>query len=368
MRPVSRSLFSSLLPLIALALVAAAEAKGPPPGKGGGGEATVDHSAVQQLPIQLGTSGGNAGDLANGYCCGGTLGALIEVDGQQFILSNAHVFGGDLVTGGNGSVSRSGDAIIQPGLIDNACSTGGASSVASLSDWSDLQDPAHNVDAAIASVEPGAVAADGSILEIGPVSGITQAAALDMAVKKSGRSSGLTHGKVAVLDATVTVGYSDECAGDSFSKRYVGQILVTPGKFIRSGDSGSLMVEDVADRPRPVGLLYAGSQRVAVANPIAEVLAFFDARMVGGVAPSGAEVAVGAARANARAAQQRASAELLRVPGAQGHGIGLSSRRPGELAIKVLVERISRSALEAAPKEIDGVAVELMEVGRITAY
>jgi hypothetical protein len=360
--------FSSLLPIIALALVAAAEAKGPPPGKGGGGEATVDHTAAQQLPIQLGTSGGNAGDLANGYCCGGTLGALIEVDGQQFILSNAHVFGGDLVAGGNGSVSQSGDGIIQPGLIDNACGTGGTSTVASLSDWSDLHDPGHNVDAAIASVEPGAVAADGSILEIGPVSGITQAAALDMAVKKSGRSSGLTRGKVAVLDATVTVSYSDECAGDGFVKRYAGQILLTPGKFIRSGDSGSLMVEDVANLPRPVGLLYAGSQRVAVANPIDEVLAFFNARMVGGAAPDGAAAPLGAAMAGARAAQQRASAALLQVPGAQGHGIGLSSRRPGELVIKLLVERISRSSIETAPKEIDGVAVELMEVGRITAY
>lgn len=366
MRRVSRSLYSSLVLIVALA--AAAEAKGPPPGKGGGGEPTVDHSAAQALPIQLGSSGGNAGDQANGYCCGGTLGSLVEIGGQQFILSNAHVFAGDLVSGGNGGVSTLGDAILQPGLIDSGCSASGASPVASLSDWSDLQDPGHNVDAAIAQVVPGAVKADGSILEIGPLSAATAPAVLNMPVKKSGRSSGLTQGTVAVLDATVTVGYSDECAGDSFTKTFDNQILVTPGRFIRSGDSGSLMVEDVANLPRPVGLLFAGSQRVAVANPIDEVLAFFAARMVDGATAGGAEVAVESARASARAAQQRASAELLRVPGAQGHGIGLSSRRPGELAIKLLVERISRSTIEAAPTEIDGVAVELMEVGRITAY
>lgn len=366
MRRVSRSLYSSLVLIVALA--AAAEAKGPPPGKGGGGEPAVDHSAAQALPIQLGSSGGNAGDLANGYCCGGTLGSLVEIGGQQFILSNAHVFAGDLVSGGNGGVSTLGDTILQPGLIDSGCSASGASPVASLSDWSDLQDPGHNVDAAIAQVVPGAVKDDGSILEIGPVSAATAPAVLNMPVKKSGRSSGLTQGTVAVLDATVTVGYSDECAGDSFTKTFDNQILVTPGRFIRSGDSGSLMVEDVANLPRPVGLLFAGSQRVAVANPIDEVLAFFAARMVGGATAGGAEAAVESARASARAAQQQASAELLRVPGAQGHGIGLSSRRPGELAIKLLVERISRSTIEAAPTEIDGVAVELMEVGRISAY
>lgn len=367
MRRVSRSLCSSLVLIVALALTAAVEAKGPPPDKGGGGEPTVDHTAAQQLPIQLGTSGGNAGDLANGYCCGGTLGSLIEIGGQQYILSNAHVFGGDLVAGGNGDVSQSGDVIIQPGLIDNGCGTSGAGSVASLSDWSDLRGT-DNVDAAIAAVLPGAVRDDGSILEIGPLSAATAPAVLNMPVKKSGRTSGLTQGTVAVLDATVTVGYSDECAGDSFTKTFTEQILVTPGRFIRSGDSGSLMVEDVADRPRPVGLLFAGSQRVAVANPIDEVLAHFGAQMVGGATAGGAEAAVESARANARATQQRASAELLRVPGAQGHGIGLSSRRPGELAIKLLVERISRSTIEAAPTEIDGVAVELMEVGRISAY
>ena len=37
----------------------------------------VSHTAKQTPPIQLGTSGGWRYDLANGYCCGGTLGSLI---------------------------------------------------------------------------------------------------------------------------------------------------------------------------------------------------------------------------------------------------------------------------------------------------
>ena len=59
--------------------------------KPGGG---VSHTAKQSPPIQLGTSGGWAEDLANGYCCGGTLGSLVNIGGQPHILSNYHVSGG----------------------------------------------------------------------------------------------------------------------------------------------------------------------------------------------------------------------------------------------------------------------------------
>ncbi len=50
------------------------------------------------------------------------------------------------------------------------------------------------------------------------------------------------------------------------------QIIVrNPGShFLASGDSGSLMVEDVTTNPRAIGLLFAGSSVTAVANPIAE--------------------------------------------------------------------------------------------------
>jgi len=52
----------------------------------------VSHKAKQAPPIQLGTSGGWGYDLANGYCCGGTLGSLIQIGQQKYILSNYHVF------------------------------------------------------------------------------------------------------------------------------------------------------------------------------------------------------------------------------------------------------------------------------------
>ena len=41
------------------------------------------------------------------------------------------------------------------------------------------------------------------------------------------------------------------------------------------------MVEDAATRPRAVGLLFAGSNTSAIANPINAVLSFLGASMVG---------------------------------------------------------------------------------------
>jgi len=37
-------------------------------------------------PIQLGTSGGNSIDLANGFCCSGTLGSLVKIGSTEYIL------------------------------------------------------------------------------------------------------------------------------------------------------------------------------------------------------------------------------------------------------------------------------------------
>jgi hypothetical protein len=250
--------------------------------KGGGGG--VSHTAPQTPPIQLGTSGGPIGDIANGYCCGGTLGSLVSKGGQQYILSNSHVFAGDVVSGGNGDVSSLGDDISQPGLIDNNCSAG-VNIVADLSSLSTLYPPGStpNVDCAIAQVRPGMVRTDGAILEIGTISASTVGASVNQAVKKSGRTTGLTRSKVSGLNATVNVGYSTECAGTSFTKSFTGQILISNkgSRFLNSGDSGSLMVEDVTTNPRAVGLLYAGSSSIAVANPIGQVLSHLGATMVG---------------------------------------------------------------------------------------
>ncbi len=242
----------------------------------------VSHTAKQTPPIQLGTSGGWEYDLANGYCCGGTIGSLVQKGGTQYILSNYHVFESDIVSGGNSIVAKTGDPIIHPGLIDASCNAGNAQDVATLVKNSSL--PASNVDASIAQVVSGMVRTDGAILEIGTISSSTIAASLNQAVKKSGRTTGLTRSKISGLNATVSVAYDNECAGGAaFTKTFGGQIIISnrASKFLAGGDSGSLMVEDVPTNPRAVGLLFAGSSTLAVANPIGDVLSFFNATMVG---------------------------------------------------------------------------------------
>ena len=242
----------------------------------------TSHTAKQTPPIQLGTSGGWSKDLANGYCCGGTLGSLVQIGSTQYILSNYHVFESDIVSGGNKTVATTGDPIIQPGLIDVNCNVSGAQTVATLVKKSSL--PKSNVDCSIGKVVSGMVRTDGAILEIGTISKTTAGAFINQAVKKSGRTTGLSRSSVSGLNATISVTYDNECAGGTaFTKTFTGQIVVANGgsKFLNSGDSGSLMVEDVATNPHAVGLLYAGSSVDAIANPIQQVLNFLGAAMVG---------------------------------------------------------------------------------------
>ncbi|MCX5754208.1 MAG: hypothetical protein NTW97_11320, partial [Candidatus Krumholzibacteria bacterium] len=224
------------------------------------GTAAVSHKAKQTPPIQLGTSGGWRYDLANGYCCGGTLGSLINVGSQKRILSNYHVFEADIVSGGNGRVATTGDPIIQPGLIDVSCNAASAQNVATLVKTSSL--PGSNVDCSSATIITGMVNTTGAILEVGTISATTIAASVGQAVKKSGRTTGLTRSKVSGLNATISVQYENECAGGiAFTKTFTGQILVTNtrSKFLAGGDSGSLMVQDITTKPKAVGLLFAGS-------------------------------------------------------------------------------------------------------------
>jgi len=341
--------------------------RGGGPGKGGGGS-SVSHKTRQARPISLGVSGGNATDIANGYCCSGTLGALVvDGAGQQFILSNAHVFAHDTAAP---NTAELGDPINQAGLVDTACVADPGDNVATLSSLSSLNPGFLSpVDAAVAAVIPGGVKTDGTILEIGTISSTPVGASLSQRVKKSGRTTGLTTSRVEGLNATISVGYSSECGGPSFSTTFQEQIIVTNRgqKFIAGGDSGSLMVEDAQTNPRAVGLLYAGSSTIAVANPITDVLDHFGVNLVGqpgadaAAAPSGP---LAQATARAIAAQQRHRARLIGVPGAVGHAVGLEGNA---IVIKVYVESITDRARRAVPNQADGVPVVLEATGPIVA-
>jgi len=369
------------------ALAAPPPGKGPGSGGGGGGGGggkgdKIDHKARQTAPIQLGTSGGNITDLANGYCCSGTLGSLVEdANGTQYIMSNTHVFAGDSVSGGNGKVSMPGDDINQPGYIDVNCQDIPADYVATLTEWIDLPPGGlGTVDAAIAEVAAGMVSTDGSILAIGPISSTPVDAFVGQQVKKSGRTSGLTNGKISALNATVSVAYEDECSGSEFVTTFTGQILVNTKRFLRGGDSGSLMVEKVDSNPRPIGLLYAGSSQVSIASPIQDVLdeltlAMGSTMTMVGTPASGSSSATptngssqGNGAAAATAAKERNAARLMKVPGAVGHAVGKTRGQSGKMVVLVLVPEITPQAEADLPDSVDGVDVELLAVGDIIAY
>lgn len=242
----------------------------------------VSHKAKQSLPIQLGTSGSWGYDLANGYCCGGTLGSLVTDGTNKFILSNYHVLEADIVSGGNNRITLTNDPVTQPGLIDASCNISNTQTVASTSGIKTL--PNSNVDASIALAPSSMVKDDGSILEVGTISSLTVSASLNQAVKKSGRTTGLTKSSVYALNASVSVAYENECAGGAaFTKTFTGQIMIKNSRstFLNAGDSGSLMLEDKTLKPKAIGLLFAGSSTLAIANPINDVLKTLSVTMVG---------------------------------------------------------------------------------------
>jgi hypothetical protein len=245
------------------------------------------HRQEQSRPIKLGTSGGNINYSSAFYCCGGTLGALVEDNEGQYILSNNHILA-------RTNTAIQSEEIIQPGLIDQSplCYEDVNDTVAYLTDFVEIKFqkakamPTNRVDAAIAQIIPGVVEPNGAILDIGVISSQIAKATPGLAVKKSGRTTGLTTGIVSAVHVTVNVAYPEECGGTTYQwARFKNQILIEKRGFCAGGDSGSLIVEDVELLPRAVGLLFAGSAdgRITVANPIGLVLEAMNVSVVGAV-------------------------------------------------------------------------------------
>ena len=353
-----------------------------------------DNANTQSVPVELGTTGGNAHDFVNNTakntitCCGGTLGSLVIRGGVQYILSDNHI----LARSDGATV---GDAIIQPGLIDTAtCTTAGTTTIANLSQFSNLQaNPSQNIDAAIAQVLTGKVDPAGNIIYLGasvdangvPVAGAPQggtgvpasSVAVGRPVAKSGRSTGLTCSTIEATNISTSVDYTVNCdgTGTKFTVNYSNQIGVIGGDFSGEGDSGSLIVTQ--DTASPLALLYAGSDTDTVGNPVADVLNFFgnNAMFVGGAAhqvvgcslptaPQSAKTVVPSSVASqviqrATATRDLHAPELLAYPEVQAVGVGQSYDNPKEAAILFFVTQgESRTNL---PTQVDGVRTRVIE-------
>jgi hypothetical protein len=365
---------------------------------GSSGSATVTIFPPNQNPqggaIKFGASGGNENDSSTSgntiTCCGGTLGSLVTRGGTQYILSNNHVLACTDLSGGCALNSN----IIQPGLVDSRCGQGVFNIVGHLSEFYNLETgTAPKIDAAIAQAATGGVDTSGNILFLGvttdannvplpgaPHGGSGVAASINMAVTKSGRSTGLTCSSVMAINVSATITYQKGCGtGTMFKETFTNQVDIAGGGFSAPGDSGSLIVtQNTAD---PVALLFAGSDTDTVGNPVSQVLSFFQSggnsvTFVGGAAhqvigctlpmkPASATLTVPATTASAETIQKAISVrdahvpELLAHPEVQAVGVGASYDNPSEAAILLFVTKGQpRTKL---PATVDGIRTRIIE-------
>ena len=203
---------------------------------------------VQASSYYCGTSTGPSTE-----CSAGTLGAIVTDGTRNYWLSNWHVF-----VRTTGAV---GTSILSPGRADAAC--GSPPVVGSVSRFVPVRfDGSYNtVDCAIARISTGtsvsAIEAAGA--NSFKPSAQTCPASIGLAVKKVGRSTGLTTGKVTAVNAALTVGYSG--IGGA---RFAGVVIFS--HMSEAGDSGSLIVSSAANLP--VALLFASSSTISVGCPI----------------------------------------------------------------------------------------------------
>jgi len=203
----------------------------------------------------------------------GTLGGVVRRGGERLILSNNHVLA-------NGNDARPGDLILQPGPADSGTR---GDALAALDRFVEIRfEDARGVfaflrrlakrigirlaprrrgnfvDAATARPLRGELVAD-TILGLEWSRGRAEVET-GATVRKSGRTTGVTEGRVLATGATVQVDYSDRVA--TFEDQVVA------GPMSQGGDSGSLVV-DV--QGRTVGLLFAGSETTTVFNRASRV-------------------------------------------------------------------------------------------------
>jgi hypothetical protein len=356
------------------------------------------NQSTQTAPIALGASGGSLRDTSTDgtttFCCGGTLGALLSANNQQYVLSTAHTLARLL--------PKVGDPVVQPSLLDANCDATRVSTIANLSQFFDLGGSAQPaVDAAIAAAVQGQIDTTGKILYLGstldannvPVAepphagtGVPADASLvGMEVAKSGRSTGLTCSTVDSVSVTMNVEYTENCdgTGTPTNVQFSGQVEISGGWFSAQGDSGALVVsQQTAD---PVGLLFASSDSSTLANPISDVLNYFSSALSTSAAIVGGDAhpvigcslpittssgSVGASKVSAerlsRATKIRDAhlTQIANYASVKSTAVQASLDNPEDPAIVFYVTKGANTA--ELPREIEGVRTRTVETDTVT--
>ena len=213
-------------------------------------------------PVPIGVSTGHPAITA------GTIGCRVTDGIDVYAISNNHVYA-------NENLANIGDPVIQPGTYDEGTSP--ADDIGTLSDFEPIvfsRRARNEIDAAIALSSTSLLGTATPAGGYGTPNSTIVGAFIGQEVQKFGRTTELTTGEVTGVNATVNVGY-----GPGKTAKFVKQIIIEPGDFSAPGDSGSLIVTQSGNNP--VGLLFAGSSTVTVANRIDLVLARFNVTVDG---------------------------------------------------------------------------------------
>jgi hypothetical protein len=218
----------------------------------------------RQRPIVAGISAAHRDVTAGtiGFFCR----SLRHGDDPQrtYVVSNNHVFA-DL------NNAMAGDDLLQPGPADGGMSDHHFADLVRFVEIQLGSGQSNRVDAALGLVRRD-IAVTNEICSIGAITGIISAEE-EMPVRKHGRTTGLTDGKVTDIsyDALVGMNHNDPDVVALFESQL--RIENAAGKtFALGGDSGSAIVH--GSRPELVGLYFAGpdSGSYGVANPIQDVM------------------------------------------------------------------------------------------------
>ena len=199
----------------------------------------------------------------------GTIGAIAQErkTGRDVILSNNHVLA-------NENLAKVGDAILQAGIADRGVRS--RDTVAKLSKWIELTGKrANSVDAAIAQLAKSIDFDPLSYKGIGKLAGTRTAPLLPgTKVRKIGRTTGVTRGRVSAIEVdTVVIEYD---MGELWFDNQIEIESIGRSAFSAAGDSGALILDE---DNLGCALLFAGSDQggshkrgLTYAHPIATVL------------------------------------------------------------------------------------------------
>jgi hypothetical protein len=229
---------------------------------------------ARHRPAPGGVSVGHV-DVTAGTLGSRAIGLTAPWNNRHLILSNNHVLA-------NSNAGKVGDSIIQPGRADGGSHPN--DQIAVLARWVPIVfgGAPNYVDAAFGWAWHERIRGEQYFLSGGNpayyrTGTVPLAPTLGLIVGKSGRTTGLTQGRVTQIGVSVNVNFGGGRV--ALFRNQIAIQSVNANPFSAGGDSGSL-IWHWATGVRPVGLLFAGGGGTTFANPIGAVLSALNLKLL----------------------------------------------------------------------------------------